>query len=103
VAPQQKGHHHEQNRQEDLYHPQHSLIVAIVVITALTACGQDAQVGQRDRGTADVLNMPQGWSNVAMKCDGHGHRVFATDHGDSYSSSLAVVADTSCGDKTTTP
>ena len=65
------------------------------------ACGQDASVGVRDHAPANVLNMPNGWSNVAHKCDGP-NMVYATDHGDSYSSSLAVAAnDPRCKDKVT--
>jgi hypothetical protein len=41
--------------------------------------------------------MPKGFSNIAVKCDGR-NRVYATDHGDSYSSSVAVSPnDPACG------
>lgn len=78
------------------------IVVAVIFFTALVGtllgCGEekDADIGGRDNVPANVLNMPRGWSTIAMKCDGHGHRVYASDHGDSFSSSIAVIEDPSC-------
>lgn len=30
----------------------------------------------RDSNPADIIEMPDGFSNVATKCDGHGHRLY---------------------------
>lgn len=78
------------------------IVLGVVLLGLLVAaCGVDtnAEVGGRDTGTANVINMPRGWSNIAYKCDGHGHMVFASDHGDSFSSSVAVIADDECQQK----
>lgn len=76
-------------------------------VGALAACGdfqkamepyKDAPVGQRDEtGPADLINMPDGFSNVAAKCDkGHGIRVYVVYHGDSPYASVAAVPDEKC-------
>lgn len=76
------------------------LFIAAAIITlgfTLTACGkaaepyQDAGVGDRNTGNADVINMPDGFSNVSTKCD-HGNRIYVVFHGDSAYGSVAVVA-----------
>ena len=57
--------------------------VALLCLVALFACGgeanQDAQQGDRNTGPADVINMPDGFSNVASKCDGP-NRVYTINH-----------------------
>lgn len=73
---------------------------AILASLSLAACGaNDAQVGNRDHAPADVINFPNHFSSVADKCDGHGHRVFIGDHGNSGNGGggVAVIADASCG------
>jgi hypothetical protein len=65
----------------------------------VVGCGtQDAGVGKRDVGSADVLNFPNHFNNVAMKCDGHGNRVFVTNNnGDGGTgSTVAVIHDPTC-------
>jgi hypothetical protein len=74
-------------------------IAAIIVLTGISGCGQnDVDVGGRDTAPAQVINMPNHFSSVAHKCDGHGHRIYEGDHGDSGKGGggLAVVADPSC-------
>jgi hypothetical protein len=47
--------------------------VALALGLALAGCGetsQDAGAGARDTGPADIINMPDGFSNVAYKCNG---------------------------------
>lgn len=46
---------------------------------------------------ADVVTLPDGFSNLATKCD-HGNRIYVAFHGNRGYASLAVVAhDASCG------
>lgn len=63
-----------------------SFIVSGVIVAALSlgACSQDYK-GLGDAGIAhklekkrDVIVMPDQFANVAMACDGHGHRVYVT-------------------------
>jgi hypothetical protein len=50
----------------------------------LAACSRDekglgdAPVGKRHEAPREVIVMPDKFANVAMACDGHGHRIFAT-------------------------
>ncbi len=79
--------------------------VAIVFATvlALGGCakaqeyGQDADRGSRNTAPADIINFPDGFNNVATKCDGPS-RVYVLFHGDSRYGSVAVVPnDPRCG------
>lgn len=77
--------------------------LAIVVLTLgvavmLSGCGakaqepfQDAPRGATNGAPADTINMPDGYSNIATKCD-HGNRVYSAFHGDAPYGSIAVVA-----------
>ncbi len=59
----------------------------------------DAPVGKIDSGTAEIMNYPDTYGNVAHKCDGHGHRVYTNTHGtngETTSSFIVVVTDPSC-------
>jgi hypothetical protein len=75
--------------------------VAVLVLTAgcsgyNNARGKgDAPVGSSDDTPAQILNYPDGFPNVAIKCDGHGHRVFVSTH-DKTDSQPTVVDDPSC-------
>jgi hypothetical protein len=42
--------------------------------------------------------MPNHFSSVATKCDGHGHRIYENDHGDSGNGRgmIVVVSDSNC-------
>lgn len=40
----------------------------------------DAPVGASNDQPAEVINFPNGFGNVATKCDGHGHRLFVVTH-----------------------
>jgi hypothetical protein len=73
-------------------------LAALLVILLPTACSgkqleqyNDAPVGVQNTGPADVINMPDGFSNVATKCD-HGNRVYVIFHNDKPYGSVAVVA-----------
>lgn len=79
----------------------------LLSVGALAACGdfqkalepyKDAPVANRDEtGPADLINMPDGFSNVAAKCDkGHGIRVYVVYHGDSSYGAVTAVPDEKC-------
>lgn len=57
----------------------------------------DAPVGSVDDEPTEVIQFPDRFSNVAHKCDGHGHRVYVTTKSDQ-SRFMAVIADPSCGE-----
>jgi len=73
------------------------LILLVLPLTA-ASCGQnDAPVQSRDKTGARLLNMPDHFSTIAIKCDGEGHMMYESDHGDDGSGrpgAVAVVADT---------
>lgn len=56
----------------------------------------DSPVGEKDDTAKDVIQFPDGMSNVAHACDGHGHRVFVTTQNAS-GKELVVIDDPSCG------
>jgi len=56
----------------------------------------DAPIAAKDDTSAEVYSMPDGFSNVASKCDRHGHRIFVAYHGDSPYGSIAVIDDPAC-------
>lgn len=51
---------------------------------------KDAPRGSINNGAADTITMPDGFSNVASKCDGP-NRVYVIFHGDDKYGSVAVV------------
>ena len=72
-------------------------------VAALTGCSQkslepyrDAPVSGHQSAPAEVIEMPDGFSNIADKCDGHGHRVYVVFHSDGSYGSVAVMADPRC-------
>lgn len=77
--------------------------VAVGAVLALNGCGKmtepfkDApRTGVTNDKPADTVTMPDGFSNVATKCD-HGNRVYVAYHGNNAYASIAVVAnDPSC-------
>ncbi len=79
------------------------LVLAALTVLALTACSEfndergkgDAPVEKRDDGPAEVVNFPDGFSNVAHKCDGHGHRIYVTTQANG-GKQMTVIADPSC-------
>jgi hypothetical protein len=56
----------------------------------------DAPVGPIDDTPAEVINFPDKFSNVATKCDGHGHRLYVTTQNEN-GKQLSVIADPTCG------
>lgn len=84
-----------------------SIIIAVLSLGLLSGC-DDAQntndapaVPSPVTGPAEVLAMPDGFSNVATKCDGHGHRIYtvyrtwATGAYPAYGA-VAVIDDAKC-------
>jgi len=71
--------------------------LAALLVTAV-ACGDKAHEPFRDSGRtrttnsspAEVIEMPDGFNNLASKCDGP-NRVYVTYHGNSAYGSVAVV------------
>jgi len=85
------------------------LIITLVALsTLLVGCGysvdkatekfKDAPRGGMNDGPADIITMPDGFSNVSSKCDGP-NRVYVIFHGDSTYGSVAVAPnDPRCGE-----
>ena len=78
--------------------------LAVVALLVLAGCSEkhtepfkDAPRSGQDNGKpADLIRMPDGFSNAATKCD-HGNRLYIAYHGDSAYASIAVVpADPTC-------
>lgn len=78
-------------------------VVGAVVVFGTSGCKKqteqfrDAPVSDRDRSSAEIYDMPDGFSNFAEKCDRHGNRVYVAFHNDSPYAAIAVVADPTCG------
>lgn len=78
--------------------PLRLLVASIVVIAVLGACSQktqepfrDAPQGEnRNSEPADIIEMPDGFSNLATKCD-HGNRIYVAFKGDQNRAAVAVV------------
>jgi ABC-type amino acid transport substrate-binding protein len=75
------------------------LAAAGTALLALTLAGctdkaaepfKDAPRAATNSGAADIVTMPDGFNNVASKCDGP-NRIYTTYHGDSPYGSIAVV------------
>lgn len=75
------------------------ITAAAVVAFAAAGCSDKATAPYNDAprtatentGAAQVITMPDGFSNVASKCDGP-NRVYVVFHSDSAYGSVAVVA-----------
>src|SRR5215831_1290552 len=67
----------------------HLLAVAAIVALGIAGCGakfsepfKDApRAGPTNSAPAQVIEMPDGFNNMATKCD-HGFRIWASYHGD---------------------
>lgn len=79
-------------------------IAAAIGLTVLTGCGdkytepfKDApRSGHANGSAADLIRMPDGFSNASTKCD-HGNRIYIAYHGDNKYAAIAVVpADPTC-------
>lgn len=58
----------------------------------------DAPVGRADPSPADIINMPDGWPNIATKCDVYqpGKRIYVPSHKNNDVQPV-LVDDPSCG------
>lgn len=78
-------------------------LVTLVLVLSAGGCDKqnepfkDAPRTGTDNGApADTVRMPDGFSNLATKCD-HGNRIYVAYHGDNtYASIFVVKDDTSC-------
>lgn len=71
------------------------LVVLTTGCSSFTEPYNDAPVKVKDDSAAEIYSMPDGFANVASKCDRHGNRIYSTrtDGGEA----MAVVAnDPSC-------
>jgi major membrane immunogen (membrane-anchored lipoprotein) len=76
------------------------IVIAVVSLVALTGCGMGDKVkepyrdaarsGAQNSDPADTITMPDGFTNIATKCD-HGNRIYVSFHGDGPYASIAVV------------
>jgi hypothetical protein len=73
-----------------------AIIAAMLAALLLTGCSKmsepfkDAERGKTNDDPADTITFPDGFSNVATKCD-HGNRVYVIFKQDKPYGSLAVV------------
>lgn len=82
------------------------LLVCSLALLALTGCSKFAEPykdaprsGTENGAPADLVRMPDGFSNLATKCD-HGNRIYVAYHGDAaYGSVVAVPNDPTCSPK----
>lgn len=78
-----------------------SALVLAVAISGTAACSGynddrgkgDAPVTNQDDSPAQVINFPDGFANVAVKCDGNGFRIYSTTR----VAPPVVVPDRTCG------
>ncbi|MEU5577804.1 hypothetical protein ABZ791_10615 [Streptomyces huasconensis] len=71
---------------------------AALAALSLSACSSDTTVPveQREKGAAEVFQMPDDFPAVAAKCDAHGNRIFVSEDGEKAGYDIAVVADPKC-------
>ncbi len=69
----------------------------------ITSCSQkmqepfrDAPTTGHDNAPAMIIEMPDGFSNLATKCDGHGHRLYVAFHGDGAYGAITAIGDPGC-------
>lgn len=74
-------------------------VLGLLMATAGFNCGaHDVNVGGRIHPANQVYDAPNHFASVVSFCDGHGHRVFETDHGHSGNGGggLSTIDDASC-------
>ena len=79
-------------------------LVGAGVALLLTGCGiqkfvepfQDAPRGKTYADNADIVIMPDGFSNIATKCGTKGMRFTSAYHGDALYGAISVTPDPSC-------
>ena len=86
--------------------PAIAALAAVLLILAVTGCsnkysqyGNDAKrTGVVNTEPADIITLPDGFSNLATKCD-HGNRVYVLFHGDSGYGSVFALHDPACAQR----
>lgn len=81
-----------------------TIAAAAVTVVAASGCARameefrDAPIGRRDDSPADVINMPDGFSNLATKCDPYtkGVRVYVTKNSGGHARAAVAVTDPNC-------
>jgi len=79
------------------------VLLAAFLLSVLSGCAkfiepfQDAPVSGHDVTPARILDQPDGFSNAAEKCDGYGHLLITTYHGDKAYAAVTVINDPRCG------
>jgi hypothetical protein len=77
-----------------------TLLATVVLVVGLSVGGcakfdeqfKDApRSGVENGEAADLVRMPDGFSNAATKCD-HGNRIYTAFHGDEVTAAIFVVA-----------
>ena len=78
--------------------------VAVILLLFLSGCTakftepfKDAPTAGHDGSSSRVIEQPDGFSNAAEKCDGFGHLIITTYHGDRAYAAVAVINDARCG------
>jgi hypothetical protein len=79
------------------------LVIGVSLGASASSCDKAAEpfkdakrTGTTNNEPADVVTMPDGFSNMATKCD-HGNRVYSAFHGDAkYGAIFVVPNDPSC-------
>lgn len=79
-------------------------VSATVLGLSLTGCTSsmterfnDAPISVKDDSPAEVYSMPDGFANIAAKCDKHGNRMYSTRESDAGAGkAVAVIPDPSC-------
>lgn len=74
------------------------IATAVLTLGVLVGCGmdkyqepfKDAPRGTTNEQPADTITMPDGFSNVATKCD-HGNRIYVVFHQDGPYGAITVV------------
>jgi hypothetical protein len=78
-------------------------LVVLVLLLITTGCAKfaepfkDAPTAGHNGSAALVIEQPDGFSNAAEKCDGFGHLIITTYHGDKAYAAVAVINDSRCG------
>ncbi|MDX3205080.1 MULTISPECIES: hypothetical protein [Streptomyces] len=73
-----------------------AVCLTVLAVLAATGCSRfgeeynDAPVSEKDDTSAEIYSMPDGFANVASKCDRHGNRIYTT-RGDSNGGGKAVA------------
>ena len=83
-----------------------AIVGIVIVFLGMTGCAKftepfkDAPTAGHDGSSSRVIEQPDGFSNAAEKCDGYGHLIVTSYHGDRAYAAVAVINDPRCGSLT---